>query len=228
LFQRYAVYFTPEGSLATCGAAWLGWDLAAGEAVAHPAVGELDVADLTRTPRKYGFHGTIKPPFSLARGTSAGSLAEEVEALCNRLAPVALEGLEVSAMGGFVALTPMGDSTRLGELAARVVKDLDRFRAPPDAAELERRRRSRLSPAQEMNLETWGYPYVMDQFRFHLTLTGRINGATEEVVMALRRHFTPHLSAPFTINTLTLVGQDGNGMFHQVHRFALSGYPAGH
>ena len=67
-FDRYAIYFTPQGSLAEAGAAWLGWDLARGRTVAHPDVAGLDVAALTETPRKYGLHATIKPPFVLAEG----------------------------------------------------------------------------------------------------------------------------------------------------------------
>ena len=32
----------------------------------------------------------------------------------------------------------------------------------------------RLTPAQEALLMRWGSPYVMDEFRFHMTLTGRL------------------------------------------------------
>ena len=48
------------------------------------------------------------------------------------------------------------------------------FARPPGAAELERRRKAGLSAAQEKMLLRWGYPYVLDEFRFHLTLTGRL------------------------------------------------------
>lgn len=223
MFQRYAVYYTPEGGLAECGAAWLGWDLARGVTVKHPEIAGLDAEALTQTPRRYGFHGTIKPPFFLAQGTSAETLGQELDALCRRLSPATLEGLQVHTLGGFVALTPIGDAKPLSELAARIVMGLDHFRAPPSANELERRRAARLSPSQEENLARWGYPYVMEDFRFHLTLTGRIKTDPDPVAQTLRTHFASHLPKPFRIDSLTFTGQDEDGMFHEIHRFSLGG-----
>ena len=54
---RFALYYTAPGSeLAQRGAAWLGWDIANGHSIA-PAAGP---SDAVATPRKYGFHGTLK------------------------------------------------------------------------------------------------------------------------------------------------------------------------
>lgn len=223
VFQRYAVYFTPQASLAETGAAWLGWDIAQGCAVAQPDIDGLDVPHLTQAPRKYGLHGTIKPPFSLAAGTTPDIVQDALGRVCARSAPVRLDALEVHALAGFVALIPAGDQTALGALAARAVKDLDRFRAPAQPAELARRRQAKLTPAQEQYLIDWGYPYVMDSFRFHVTLTGRIRGNMAPVVTALRAHFGPHLPSPYNIDSLTLVGEDGDGMFHEIKRFSLDG-----
>ncbi len=223
MFQRYAVYFTPEGALADQGAAWLGWDVARGVTLAHPQVGDLDVEALTRTPRKYGLHGTIKPPFFLADGAEPDQLEAALRGLCARLAPVALNGLAVRDLAGFIALKPVGDQTMLADLAAIVVTDLDHFRAPPDEAELARRRQAPLSDAQEAHLARWGYPYVMDQFRFHITLTGRIEGDTSRVRTLIETHFAPSLPVPFRVDSLTLAGQDGQGMFHEIHRYRLTG-----
>ena len=71
--KRFAIYYAPRGgAFADAAAAWLGWDLTRGRAVAQPDLpGLVDLpglADLTAEPRKYGFHGTIKPPFRLAGG----------------------------------------------------------------------------------------------------------------------------------------------------------------
>ncbi|HBR36147.1 MAG TPA: phosphonate metabolism protein, partial [Sulfitobacter pontiacus] len=64
MFKRYAIYYTPPpGDFARRGAVWLGWDVQAGEAVAHPDIEGLDIAKLTQRPRKYGLHGTVKAPF---------------------------------------------------------------------------------------------------------------------------------------------------------------------
>lgn len=224
MYDRYAIYFTPEGALAALGAAWLGWDVARGCAVAHPDVGGLDVAAITETPRKYGMHGTVKPPFVLAEGMTADALIGEVDALCATLAPVTLQGLELAAMGRFLALVPVGDQSDLAQLAGTVVQQLDEFRALPSEAELARRRQANLTPAQDAHLVRWGYPYVLDQFRFHITLSSKLPKAQVAVVKdAIKPLFAPHLGVPFEIGSLTLAGQRADGMFEEIHRYALTG-----
>jgi putative phosphonate metabolism protein len=223
-FDRYAIYYTPQGSLAEAGAAWLGWDVARGQAAAHPEVAGLDVAALTETPRKYGLHATIKPPFVLAEGATADGLQSAFETLCTQLAPVTLDCLALTPLGRFLALTPEGDTAALNAMAAEVVRGLDAFRAPPAEADLARRRQANLTPVQEANLTKWGYPYVMEAFRFHITLTGKLlKGDLPQVTAALAPYIAPHLPQPFVLSSLTLVGQAEDGMFHEVHRAALSG-----
>ncbi|MDX1781822.1 MAG: DUF1045 domain-containing protein [Thalassovita sp.] len=224
-FKRFAIYYAPEaGALADFGASWLGWDLAAGVPVAHPRIAGLDVAALTATPRKYGLHGTVKPPFRLAEGTDFEALAAAAERLCAAQASVILDGLELTRIGGFLALSVTGDCSALNALAATMVRGLDGFRAPLSEVELARRRKSRLNDRQDALLRQWGYPYVMDEYRFHITLTGRLPKGGEEAIRArLEPLITPLLPSPFAISDLCLVGEDGNGMFHLIHRFALSG-----
>ncbi|NUH65127.1 DUF1045 domain-containing protein [Sulfitobacter sp. S0837] len=223
-FDRYAIYFTPQGSLAEVGAAWLGWDVARGQRVAHPQVAGLDVSGVTEKPRKYGLHATIKPPFSLADGTTTEALVFAFTALCAQIAPVTLERLTLSRLGRFIALTAEGDSNALDAMAAKVVANLDAFRAPPSDADLARRRRANLTPVQDANLERWGYPYVMDAFRFHITLTGKLPKSEQaRVSAALMTYFTPYLPQPFMLDSLALVGEAEDGMFHEIHRATLSG-----
>ncbi len=77
-FRRYALFWAPPrgSALARFGASWLGWDAEAGELVPHPEVPRLPlpVAEITATPRRYGFHGTLKPPFRLAEGANVAGL----------------------------------------------------------------------------------------------------------------------------------------------------------
>ena len=92
-----------------------------------------------------------------------------------------------------------------------------------DAAELARRRQARLSPAQEANLKRWGYPYVMDEFHFHITLTGPLPEPEHAPVeAALHRALAGKLPAPFEIPDLALMGEDAEGRFHLIHRYRLS------
>ena len=226
-FQRYAIYYTaPEGPMADFGAAWLGWDIATGMSVPHPTIQGLpeDINELTTTPRKYGFHGTIKPPFRLADGKTIEDLHKSAKLLCNRLAPVCLDGLQLSKLGRFLALTPSGDASALAKLAGTLVRDLDVFRAPPTETELEKRRKAKLSPQQEQNLQDWGYPYVMDEFKFHLTLTGRLDAkVADNVHTALSKALVNTLPKPFEIKSMTLVGEGTDGHFYEIERFTLGG-----
>ncbi len=226
-FQRYAIYYAPPqgAEWSRFATAWLGWDMETGQPVAHPDLDlPVPVAQITATPRKYGLHGTIKPPFRLAPGTTVADLQQALQARCAAMPGIALAGLELSRLGRFLALRPVGNASALAQLAAGCVRDLDVFRAPASAAELARRRAKGLSPAQEDNLTRWGYPYVMDQFRFHITLTGRLDPEVlTPVTRALDTALSPLLPAPFLIPDLALVGEDADGRFHLIHRYTLSG-----
>lgn len=225
-FKRYGIYMVPNGDLYQAGSAWLGWDSAAGRTVAHPDMAGLPApaADLTATPRKYGIHGTIKPPFRLAEGTSAPALAEAVEAFCTAHPAVTIPAITLRRIGRFLALVPRQPDPALADLAAATVAAFEPFRAPLNEAELAKRRKSRLTDRQEAMLAQWGYPYVMEEFRFHITLTGALDAdqldATEA---ALTAHFAPFLDQPLRIGDLALMGEDENGLFHLIHRYALTG-----
>ncbi len=226
-YTRYAVYWTPaEGPLQSLGAAWLGWDSATGQEVPHPEIASLPVpvSIMTETPRKYGLHGTIKPPFFLAAGAGFEDLRRDLSTLCASLSPIRLDGLKVSRIGQFMALTPVGDTSELAQMAGRVVKGLDLLRAPPSEAELTRRRAAGLTPAQETNLQNWGYPYVMDEFRFHITLTGSLEPQIAAAVgPILTELFDPITDEECVVDDLTLLGQDNSGRFLMIERFSLGG-----
>ena len=229
-YERYAIYYMPEaGPLADFTARWLGWDAQAGHEAARPAFGPLPapIEAITESPHKYGFHGTIKPPMRLAKGRDGAGLHAAMGALATRLPAVTLEGLELARLGGFLALVPRGETGALARLAASVVTGLDDFRAPAPPEELSRRRAAGLSPRQEAHLLEWGYPYVMEDFKFHLTLTGKLPADQAELVeAALRPQIAPLLPAPLAINSLCLCGQAADGRFHLLHRYTLTGASA--
>jgi len=221
-FSRYAVYYTPAPGSAFhgFGASLLGWDPDAARRAAQLDLPGIDIDTITETPRKYGFHATIKPPFRLAPGTDAAGLSDALGELAGRHAPVTVPGLALAGLGRFLALVPVGDTAALSALAARAVTELDRFRAPAPEAELARRRAARLTRVQEDNLTKWGYPYVLDEFRFHMTLSGRLDDPAP-VLEALRPHVQALNLSPFTLDALTLMGEDASGMFHTISRVAL-------
>ncbi len=228
-FTRYAIYYAPPAGAdwSRFGARWLGWDMETGTGAAHPdhpALAGLDIAAITQVPRKYGLHATLKPPMRLADGATVEALDKACAALAATQAPVVLDGLELARLGRFLALRVTGDETALKALAAACVRELDTFRAPAPEAELARRRAAGLTDAQEENLTRWGYPYVMEAFKFHITLTGKLpKPELPAVEAALAETLLPLLPAPFEIRDLALMGEDRDGRFHLIHRYALSG-----
>jgi putative phosphonate metabolism protein len=225
--KRFAVYYAPrEGAFADAAAQWLGRDPVSGAALVPPALPGLPrpAEEITVDPRRYGFHGTIRAPFRPAAVQRPQDIAQRVAALAARLAPVVCDGLELENLHGFLALTPTGCEAALLDLASAVVEGTNDLRAPLTAEEIARRRPDRLSTRQRALLDRWGYPFVMEEFRFHLTLTDRLpEGEVGAVRAALAGYVAPVLPRPFVIEDLCLFGEDAEGRFHLLHRYALSG-----
>jgi 2'-5' RNA ligase len=129
-------------------------------------------------PRRYGFHATLKPPFALAAATTETVLETALAAFARDRQPFAAPGLIVARIGRFVALVPGGPAPALHALADDCVRAFDRFRAPPTPEETARRLRADLSARQRALLDRWGYPYVFEEYRFHMTLTGPLDPDT--------------------------------------------------
>ena len=213
--SRYALYYAPDpaSALWRFGSQVIGYDAAAGESFPPKAPGgEPDWPALTEEPRRYGFHATLKAPFELAAGESEASLIAAMESYAGSAAPVLLEGLEVSQIGAFCALTPLGDATAIDALASDIVRAFERFRAPLSEASRMRRLQAPLTPRQIEYLDRFGYPYVHEEFRFHMTLTGplpaRVCGRAGRVCEGLRRAYAEAVgTGPAAIDRITLFRQ---------------------
>lgn len=227
---RYALYAAPApgSALADLAATWLGRDALTGLPRAQPLPLGMDtgaVLAITREADRYGFHGTLKPPFRLAVGRDEAGLVAALKAYCASRPPVDLGPLSVQDLSGFIALRPVMSPPALLALAADIVEAFDGFRRPPDAAEVAVRRAHGLTPSQEAHLARWGYPYVMDDFRLHFTLTSRLPSAERAPLIAwLERYFAPALAGPFVLDTLWLFVEPEKGApFRQVRGFSLTG-----
>ena len=221
-YTRFAIYDAPiDDALASFGATWLGWDVRTGSATCPADVPGLD--DITMTPRKYGFHGTLKPPFKLAEGRTLEELKAKAANLAGRCAPTGSGGLQLTTLGGFLALTPTGDLSGLERVASACVRDLDPFRAPASEFELARRRSAGLSTRQEARMLEWGYPYVLEEFRFHLTLSGRLSEADRTAWMNTALAHLPPLAERYELDSIALCGERPDGRFELIQRYTLTG-----
>ncbi len=229
LAGRWAVYYAPPAAqpLWHLGCAWLGRDPETGRALVRPACG-LDpeaIHAITATAAHYGFHATLKPPFALADGRGPEALAAAVRTLAARVAPFAAPPVRPATIGGFRALTLTAPCPAMEALAAACVTELDPFRAPPTAEELAKRRATPLSPRQSAMLDRWGYPHVLDEFQFHMTLTDRLEGPDAHLVdAALESLFGPFASLPLPVRDIALYHQpDRAGPFRLTARIPLTG-----
>jgi putative phosphonate metabolism protein len=227
--HRYAIYFAPsEASLLwRTGSRWLGRDAAQDIPLAQPGVpghGAEQVSALTQSPRLYGFHATLKPPFRLAKEQSAAGLRDALATFTRERDAFALPALEVASLSGFLALLPAGRSEALHALADDCVTAFDRFRRPPEPSELARRRRAGLSQREEVLLARFGYPYVLDAFRFHMTLTERLEPhAGTGLKQWLQQHFIAALREPIVVADLCLFVQERpDAPFRILQRFHLN------
>lgn len=219
--MRYAIYFAPlaDDPLWQVGNLWLGRDPELGTVFAQNSEDAL----ATEEPRRYGFHATLKPPFALASGRDPAELEAALANFAGERAPFEASGLKVSRLGRFVALAPQGLAPELHMLADACVRTFEPFRAPLSDAEMARRRPAELSSRQVEYLLRWGYPYVLEEFRFHMTLTGPLDPVSvQSYERRLEALFAPILSPRIVIREIALFVEPAAGeAFRLTRRFAL-------
>jgi putative phosphonate metabolism protein len=233
-YPRYAIYYAPApaSDLDRFGAELLGYDAVGGTDLPFPeAVMEAvpDWRELTGDPRKYGFHATLKAPFSLAQGKAEAELFAACAAFAATPRAIPRFRPVVGSISGFIAVIPAEPPPELIQLAADCVSDFDCFRAPLTEADRARRNPSQLTPAQREHLDRWGYPYVMEQFRFHMTLTGRLGSERREPILAmLRRRFASTGIEILAIDRIAVFRQeDAASRFRMVGQWQLRAGDAG-
>jgi putative phosphonate metabolism protein len=226
--ERFAIYFAPPATseLWQRAAHWLGRDAATGNISngGIPGISAEKLTALTPSATRYGFHATMKAPMALADGVSRSDLEAALTQFASRHAPVAIGRLELKLLDGFLALTPVVQSFELTEFAGKAVAELDPFRAPMSAEDRAKRLKSKLTPYQIELMDQYGYPYVMDQFLFHMTLTDRMAAEQREpVVDAARGWFAPILPDNVLLDRLSLFHEAEPGApFTRIADFPLS------
>jgi putative phosphonate metabolism protein len=226
---RYAIYYAPApgSGLDRFGAALLGYDAFTGKDLPFPEdilQAAPDWRGLTGDPRKYGFHATLKAPLSLGPGRTEAELISACEAFAATPRAIPVIRPVVGSISGFIAVIPAEPPRDLIRLAADCVTVFDPFRAPLTEADRARRKPDQLTQTQRDHLDRWGYPYVMDDFRFHMTLTGRLGSERREPVLAmLQVRFAALGLATLAIDRIVLFRQDGaTSRFRIVGEWELS------
>lgn len=213
-FPRYAIYFAAgrDAALSSFGAELLGYDAYTGNELPLPH-DVLHVApdwrDISADPRKYGFHATLKAPMALASGRTEAELMAACAVFAGKARPLPVIRPIVDAISGFIAVIPAEPVDALQRLAADCVRDFDLFRAALSAEDRARRRPEKLSERQRDYLDRWGYPYVMEEFRFHMTLTGRLDAERRGPILEmLQARFAALGIGTLAIDRIALFRQD--------------------
>lgn len=230
--KRYAVYFTPpeKHPLTQAAQAWLGRSAFGNDVADLPAAMATDEQrSWTASPRRYGFHATMKPPFRLADGLDETLLLGAFERFCLQHSGSGPVQLKIDRIGPFIALVAVQAVPGLNALAGSSVEWFEPFRAPLSKADIERRNPVRLTERQRNYLMRWGYPYVFDEFRFHMTLTGPVEADDRSSVQAaLEAHFAELIREPVNIDSLALFEETKPGGAFEVLAWGkLKGTEAG-
>lgn len=227
--HRYAIYLAPAAGSALWrfGSSIIGYDAETGADLPPPAIAGFDPGAwhaLTAEPRRYGFHGTLKAPFRLAEGRTEADLDALVADFAAEHHPFELPPLAVRAIGAFVALVPPVPVPTLEDIARCAVTELEPVRAPLTPEEIARRKPERLSARQRDYLDRYGYPYVHEEFRFHMTLTGPLpDEVRAHALNALADAYAASSAdAPLRVADVGLYVQDApGGRFRLARRIPL-------
>ncbi|KND62456.1 Protein RcsF [Candidatus Burkholderia verschuerenii] len=171
---RVALYYAPPASSAWWreGCEWLGRD--AENSREFPTSAHA----VTHAPRRYGWHATIVPPFHCAPDVTLNDVLAAARAWASSIARFDMP-VRAAELGRFTALRPARDidDERLRAIAASALQALAQLRATPSPESIERRITPDMSARQIALLREWGYPYVFDEYRFHMTLSDSLDAA---------------------------------------------------
>jgi putative phosphonate metabolism protein len=227
-YNRVAIFYAPasKSPLAEFGSNWLGWDIEKAIEAKHPEIPKLPtpISDIIATPQKYGFHGTLKAPFRLNTEKSLDELRNALRRFSEPISKFTIGQMKVARLGNFVAIIQETASGQLQNFASTIVEHFEEFRAPLSDDDITKRRKTNLSPRQDELMLKWGYPFIFDEFKFHLTLTGKLNEHDAEITKnILAEYLSDILAEPLEVIDICLYGERGDGRFEIIGRFPLQG-----
>lgn len=210
---RVAIYYAPDIDHVfwKLGTSWLGRCPARQITLDQPPISGVDVEtfrNVTRSARRYGWHATLKAPFQLHESGRLSALHDQMAIFAKSNLKLHLPQLVVRRSGNFLALMLSEPSQLLQNFASQCVREFHPYARPLSDADLARRRNVDLSAEQDQLLQTWGYPYVMDEFSLHMTLTDDLTDLSDvqvfNIIEKAQEWFAPILDAPFEIDALSL------------------------
>ena len=230
--HRHAVYYAPaeHSALAQRGAQWLGRCAQSRRAMQQPqfpAIAPENLRAWTAAATRYGWHATMKAPFTLKPHVEMDAIPEALRSLAQRKSVFTLPPLKLHLKGDYLALVPEASCNALQEFAFDCVRALHPLAKPLSDEQLAQRRRTPLTPSQDAMLVQWGYPFVGDEFQWHMTLTGSLKGLNESQLQNLREAalewFAPVLNRAVALDAIAwFVEPNAGGDLYEAQRFSLA------
>jgi putative phosphonate metabolism protein len=225
---RHAIYLapSPDTPLWRAASQVIGRDAVTGEPLPFPRFAPCDAddwAEVTAEPRRYGFHATLKAPFELGDGADETVLLDAARAFAATRRGFSIPDLSVRTMKSFVALTPDTVNTDLAGLAADCVVVFEPFRKPLSPDERSRRVAGLTDPRHIASVDRWGYPWVFEDFRFHMTLTGSLPDARRDEVRDGLAAFLGDVARPLAVDAICVFRQETrDAPFRVLERFPFA------
>ena len=234
-YSRYAIYYAPpkESSLEEFGRYWFGWDPLNAKLINNKhrinylnRFGIKNLINIDKNvliPKKYGFHGTLIPPFKLNKNYSTNTLFKKTEEIAKKFKKFKFYKFKLKKINNFYAFVQNKKNNNINKLSNRLVRELFKFRSPLTKKEIDRRNPSKLSKLQLNILYKWGYPYIMSEFNFHMTLASEVTGNKLYFELKkIEKNKEIILNEINNFDKIYIFGENQNGMFENLENFSLS------
>ena len=234
-YSRYAIYYAPpkESSLEEFGRYWFGWDPLNAKLINNKhrinylnRFGIKNLINIDKNvliAKKYGFHGTLIPPFKLNKNYSTNTLFKKTEEIAKKFKKFKFYKFKLKKMNNFYAFVQNKKNNNINKLSNRLVRELFKFRSPLTKKEIDRRNPSKLSKLQLNILYKWGYPYLMSEFNFHMTLASEVTGIKLYLELKkIERNKEIILNEINNFDKIYIFGENQKGMFENLENFSLS------
>ena len=234
-YKRVAIYFLPKknSSLENFGKNLLGRDINKKKKISLTRRQKYfinrgftyfdELKDYCEEPAKYGFHATLKAPFRLKRNVKTKNFYDVISHIAAQHSRFKIKGLKIVYSKKFTLITSRKPNKLLINLENDLVKHLDTFRAELNKTDIKKRIPDSLTIKQNKYLKEWGYPFVFDQFKFHMTLMNQNNNKlSNKQKLELEKLIYKISNNVIEFNEISLLGENKNGHFEEIKRFKLN------
>ena len=234
-YKRVAIYFLPKknSSLENFGKNLLGRDINKKKKISLTRRQKYfinrgftyfdELKDYCEQPAKYGFHATLKAPFRLKRNVKTKNFYDVISHIAAQHSRFKIKGLKIVYSKKFTFITSRKPNKLLINLENDLVKHLDTFRAELNKTEIKKRIPDSLTFKQNKYLKEWGYPFVFDQFKFHMTLMNQNNNKlSNKQKLELEKLIYKISNNVIEFNEISLLGENKNDHFEEIKRFKLN------